>query len=614
MNPHQSITDALDKAAVFERARKYSDAIEWLRVAADAGHLDTRVQQHVAQAAMRMGQPAFALSAMHQAVQLAPSDADLRFQYACLLAHEGQHSSALEHFYTSVPLQAGNPQAWRLLGVTLQRLGRHAEALKPLRKARELAPDNERVLETLAESEFHAGYPADALPLLQSLWQAKPSEPRRVLRLAETYNRLGRHQDAFTLLERSVPTIGEPDDLLVAMAQTAEDMGDREAAAHAYRAALARRPDWAFPLSGLLGLHRGSVDDALIAQSQSLMADEHLPDPDRALLGYELGKVFDARQRFDEAMSCWHQASAARQRMTGPADIAGYARQINKNIELLTRERLDARRARWAGHPDPRLLFIVGMPRSGTTLTEQILAAHPRGHGGGELPDIGLIVRNLPLEVGRDRTWPECLDDIGDATLRTAAERYLQAATRGAPPAAATLVDKAPLNFLQLGLIELLFPHARVVWCRRDPRDIAVSVYGENFALEERLANALDDIGHYISLQTRLMRHWQSALKLPILELVYEDLARSPEEQARRLIDFAGLPWDPVCLEFHRNDKGVQTPSRWQVKQPIYTRSIGRWRNYETHLEPLLKSLTPDAYPYAAGARASSDHATQPSS
>jgi len=282
----------------------------------------------------------------------------------------------------------------------------------------------------------------------------------------------------------------------------------------------------------------------------------------------------------------------------------------------MTRERLDHRRRRWRGNLDSRPLFIVGMPRSGTTLTEQILAAHPSGFGCGELPDIGLIVRNLPLSVGPGATWPASIDEIPDDALDDAADRYLRAATRGAPPDALRLIDKAPLNFNELGLISLLFPQARVIWCRRDPRDIAVSVYGENFALDERLANDLGDIGHYINFQTQLMRHWQATLSLPILELVYEELATCPEPQARRIVDFAGLPWHSACLEFHKNERGVQTPSRWQVKQPIYTRSIGRWKHYQEHLAPLLQVLEPDTYPVwsaSDAAQATQDHATTPS-
>ena len=185
------------------------------------------------------------------------------------------------------------------------------------------------------------------------------------------------------------------------------------------------------------------------------------------------------------------------------------------------------------------------------------------------------------------------------------------AATRNAPADARCLVDKAPLNFFHLGLVARMFPRARVVWCRRDPRDIAVSVYAENFALDERLATDLGDIGHYINLQTRLMRHWQAESPLPVMELVYEELAADPEPSARRLVEFAGLDWDPGCLEFHRSERGVQTPSRWQVRQPIYTRSIGRWHSHADALAPLLATLEADTYP--AGTPADSDQASTPS-
>ena len=248
---------------------------------------------------------------------------------------------------------------------------------------------------------------------------------------------------------------------------------------------------------------------------------------------------------------------------------------------------------------------MVGTPPSGTTLTEQILAAHPLGHGCGELPDIALIANQLAAMLPADdpATVPAGL-------LAEAATRYLRAATRKAPPQARCLVDKAPLNFFHLGLVARLFPRARVIWCRRDPRDIAVSVYAENFALDERLATDLGDIGHYINLQTRLMRHWQAQLPLPVMELVYEELALDPEPVARRLVAFAGLEWDPSCLEFHRSERGVQTPSRWQVRQPIYTRSIGRWHRHAEALAPLLATLDADAYPGVDGPAESAQAST----
>ena len=147
------------------------------------------------------------------------------------------------------------------------------------------------------------------------------------------------------------------------------------------------------------------------------------------------------------------------------------------------------------------------------------------------------------------------------------------------------------MNFQLLGLIARMFPKARVIWCRRDPRDIAVSIYGENFALTERFATSMAGIGHCINAQIRLMRHWQRIAALPILEVDYEQLVGDLEQQARQLIEFVGLPWDPACLQFHAGERSVQTPSRWQVRQPVHTRSVARWKNYRFALQPLLDVL-----------------------
>jgi hypothetical protein len=174
--------------------------------------------------------------------------------------------------------------------------------------------------------------------------------------------------------------------------------------------------------------------------------------------------------------------------------------------------------------------------------------------------------------------------------------RYLDAAARHAPAAAVRLVDKEPLNFFHLGLVALLFPRARVVWCRRDPRDVAVSIHAENFAMDEVLATDFAGIGHYINGQQRLMRHWQSVLPLPIHVSRYEDLVADPEGRARALVEFVGLPWDAACLEFHRGAQNVQSPSRWQVRQPVHARSVGRWKHYQPPLDPLVDVLEPDAY------------------
>src|SRR5690606_26154961 len=190
------------------------------------------------------------------------------------------------------------------------------------------------------------------------------------------------------------------------------------------------------------------------------------------------------------------------------------------------------------GSGDERPVFVVGMPRSGTTLTEQIIATHSRAHGCGELPDLPLLLKTLGAR------WPDSAADLDAAFLEREAARYLQAASRHAAEGVLRLVDKTPLNYFNLGLVAMLFPRARIVWCRRDPRDIAISIYSENFALDAQFATSLDAIAHSIALQTRLMRHWQSVLPLPIRELQYEALVEFPETEARGLVDFLGLDWE----------------------------------------------------------------------
>ncbi len=549
---------------------------------------------------MRLGGPDLAIAQMRRACELAPHDPVLQFQFASLLAHQGLHAAALPHFNEAARRSPDDPAVHHLLGLTLQRLGRNGEALLPLRRAHALSPGNDRILEALAESEFHGGHPDDALPCWEQILRLRPDDTGVIQRTAETLNRLGRSAEALDILQQATGRQPGATELWMAMAQTAEDPGDRDAARTAYGSALALRPDWAFPLSGLLALDRARADDVVVGQAERLLARADLPDADRALLGYELGKVLDGRGRYGEAMTSWHVANSARRRMTGAADPQAFMRQAGRLMEA-TAGAWPLPAGSWPGNDSPRPVFIVGMPRSGTTLTEQILAAHPLAHGCGELPDITLIARSL-AHGGSRSAWPEPALDQPDASWETAAQRYLRAATRNAPAAAMRLVDKAPLNFFHLEMIARLFPAAHVVWCRRDPRDIAVSIYGENFSLEERLSTDLGDIGHYINLQTRLMRHWQAHLPLPILELHYETLATDPEPSARRLVEFVGLPQDPACLDFHRSERGVQTPSRWQVKQPIHARSIGRWKNYTFALAPLLQVLDADAYPTAGAA------------
>lgn len=551
--------------------------------------------KRLAQAALQAGFGAAALEHMRQACALEPGSAPLRCEYGCLLAASGLNADALAAFNESVALQPGLAEGWHFLGLTLLRLGRTAEALAPLRRARALAPGHLRTLELLAQAEFDAGDPADALPLWRELHALRPGDEAVLLKLGETLSRLDDAGAACMLYRDALARSPGSAGLWMALAQAEEIAGRRDEAEAAYDRALALRPGWAFPLSGVLGLRRGQASEARVAEARALLAGGRLADADQAMLGYELGKVFDGRGEHAAALAAWDAANAARRREAGEPDVAALERRVEATLAVFDRALLA--RAGELGDPDERPVFVVGMPRSGTTLLEQIIGAHPLAFGAGELPDVALIARGLPARRGNAGQWPHILEDIAPEWLLPSARRYLAAASRHAPPGTRRIVDKYPMNYYLLGFIGLMFPNARFIWCRRDPRDIAVSIYGENFALAERLATSMAGIGHLVRLQERLMHHWQAVLPQPILEFHYETLAREPEAQARRALGFCGLDWDPACLEFHQGERSVQTPSRWQVRQPVHTRSIGRWRHYAAAMPPLLQALgyDPDA-------------------
>ncbi|MCA9310701.1 MAG: sulfotransferase, partial [Phycisphaerales bacterium] len=235
-------------------------------------------------------------------------------------------------------------------------------------------------------------------------------------------------------------------------------------------------------------------------------------------------------------------------------------------------------------------VFIVGMPRSGTSLVEQIIDCHPRAHGAGELSAIRQMVVNMYHRLKTDRFFPDYLDMV-DADLLTEFGGAHLRELLSLAPGAARIVDKAPGNFVNLGLIAQLYPRARVINCQRDPRDSCLSCYFKSFTFGLQFSNSLESLGRYYNDYERLMAHWHTALDLPILDVQYEDTVKDVETAARRIIDFLGLPWDDACLRFHESDRQVNTASYEQVRQPIYDSSVGRYRPYEAHLKPLLDIL-----------------------
>ena len=246
-----------------------------------------------------------------------------------------------------------------------------------------------------------------------------------------------------------------------------------------------------------------------------------------------------------------------------------------------------------AGSDTRRPVFIFGLPRSGTTLIEQVLASHSRIHGAGELGLARRSFESIPTVTGRTGCPRDCVPHLDPAAIRRLADQHLESLAEADGGRAERVVDKMPDNYMYLGLLSVLFPRALFIHCRRDPRDVAVSCWMSDFRIL-RWANDFDHIATRVAQYRRLMNHWRTVLSVPLVELDYEETVSDFESTARRLIAACGLDWEPACLEFYRTERPVRTASLTQVRQPIYKGSVARWKNYETELNELFARLVSD--------------------
>ncbi|HHH44500.1 MAG TPA: sulfotransferase, partial [Gammaproteobacteria bacterium] len=276
------------------------------------------------------------------------------------------------------------------------------------------------------------------------------------------------------------------------------------------------------------------------------------------------------------------------------ADVRGID-HIDLQAERITRRIAHCDPGVWNDIPSAKNssecpVFVVGMPRSGTTLVEQILASHPLVHGAGELRAVEDMARTLFPGNRYQSSYPDGFGSISEHTLERYATLHLRQ-LENLSGAASRVVDKCPHNFMHLGLVSSLFPGAKIIHIARDPLDTCISIYFQLFTPQHAYACDLERLGRYYSIYRHLIAYWNSVLSIPILNIQYEHLVAEPEKISRSLVEFCGLEWNDRCLEFHATKRDVNTPSYGQVRQPVYTRSVSRWKHYREYLRPLMDSL-----------------------
>ncbi|MEM8776634.1 MAG: sulfotransferase [Pseudomonadota bacterium] len=430
--------------------------------------------------------------------------------------------------------------------------------------------------------------PRDALECLKRGAAVEPHNTVVVTKLARSFQGLGQVEDAERSYLRALSIDAEFHPALLGFGQLMEDVGEADKAAHAYRKILLSDKAHAEAFGYLLGL--GRHVDVSVEINQAKRFIEDADNRSKALIGYGLGKGLDQLGRYDEAFATFEIANTARREMTGPFDREAFDRRVNRMIELFSKAFFEKRDG-W-GHPSDTPVFIVGLPRSGTTLTEQILGSHPACFGAGELAILTDLATGTPDRLGRrDRHWPECAPDLSSDQTKALGGDYLNQLRALAKVPVSRISDKQPLNFWHLGLIAIALPNAKIIHCHRDIRDVGLSIFMQNFNLSQLWSTDLTDICHYWQGYRRLMAHWNDVASLNVSNFAYEDTVADLESQARHLLSFLGLHWDNRVMAFHENDRAVQTPSRWQVRQPIYKSSRAKWQNYKQYLAPLIEAF-----------------------
>jgi tetratricopeptide (TPR) repeat protein len=496
--------------------------------------------------------------------------------------------------------------AERIVRDYLLKHGNHVDGMRLLAKIGmklEVLDDAEFLLESalMLAPDYHAMRYDYALTLLQRhkhpqalveldrLLKTDPNNRAYKITYATACVGLGNYEEAIERYRALLTETPGAADLHLSIAHALKTLGKQEDAVASYRTAFALRPSFGDAYWSLANLKTYRFPDADIAR---MRAQEEAPSTrteDRYHLCFAIGKALEDRAQYEESFRYYQRGNALKKAETrfnmGP---------IERNAELqssvCTREFFEARRGYGCDSGDP--IFILGLPRAGSTLLEQILASHSQVEGTQELPDIVRLAGELQ---GRDPEpssprYPSILASLTADDFRRYGEKYL-ADTRVYRSAKPHFIDKMPNNFRHIGLIHLILPNAKIIAARRDAMACCFSNFKQLFASGQEFTYSIEDIAHYYRIYERLMRHWDEALPGKVLHVRHEDLVQDLEGNVRRLLDFCGLSFEPACLEFYKTERSVRTASSEQVRKPIYREGLDQWRNFEPWLEPLRSAL-----------------------
>ena len=537
--------------------------------------------------ACQLGHYQAALPLLVKASQVNPGNAQCFYNIGNACKALGRLNEAGRAFQQAVRIKPDFAEAYNDLGVTCRRLQRLDDAIRCYQQAIHINPRYTDAWYNLGIAQHERGDTEAAIAALQQGLDLQPGDGAISNNLGNLYEQCGRYEEAIACYRQATRQADIRPTAYFNLGNVFTARGQINEAQKAYRKSLSLNPAQAEVHYALARVKKFGKDDPQHRAMEKLRDDEKLQGEQRSLLHFALAKAYEDCEEYDQAFACLRIANDIK-RATYRYD-PDEDKQLMENIARWFDAPFFAARRQW-GEPCARPIFILGMPRSGTTLIEQILSSHPQVCAGGELKALRLsLFTSEPGFSARD--FPHAADTLSEATVHRLAHDYLKRTAHLRTTADRLGTDKMPANFLYIGMIRLLFPNARVIHCRRDPVDTCLSCYKHYFIGHQPFAYDLTELGHYYRHYQALMKHWHDVLPGFVLDVQYEDLVEDQESQTRRVLAHCGLPWDASCLSFHESRRSVTTNSNIQVRQALYHDAVRRWKHYENHLGSLLEAL-----------------------
>lgn len=563
------------------------DALECLQRVISMDPNKSSAHFDLSTAAAKLGKNDEAQAALEESFRLDPKRRDL-FE-AIQLHRDGRPKEAELKLRDILREQPSNATATRMLGNIALDEGRYRMAARLLRNAVKLAPDYYGAWVDLSRALTEFEKPDEAREAISEVIKLDKHLAYPYVLLGNLESKIGEYEDAVTAFETALDRQADHGGALAGLGHALKTIGRQEQSIDRYRRCVQNYPAFGEAWWSLANLKTFRFNDDEVATLEAHVDDERLNDEARVNLNFALGKAYEDRGALENAFDRYDRGNKLRRPHESYDPVQTEAAH-DRIIGTITIELIKSKQAQAKQQNDP--IFIVGLPRSGSTLIEQILASHSDVDGTHELPDLPRVVRTINQWQIQGKGYPDAVAMLDELQVRALGEQYLES-TRRYRQQGARFTDKMPNNFSMVGLLALILPNAKIVNARRHPLDSCMGSYKQLFYRGQSFTYDLVELGEYYLEYQRMMDHWHELLPGSVLDVHYENMVTDQEKQTRRLIEYCDLTWQEQCLRFYETERAVNTASSEQVRQPIYSESINSWRRFEDQLEPLIEVLEP---------------------